>query len=108
VGLLRGSLLKLYIYGYLNKIRSSGDLEKSCNRNIEVMWLVKNLSPDHNTISNFRRNTSKSIKKVFRATVSMEKHFDLIGEKLLAGNSTKLRAQNSKKHNFNQKRLIVI
>ena len=98
-------LLKLYIYGYMNKLRSSRDLEKSCKRNIEVMWLLKNLAPDHNTISNFRRDHSKSIKKVFRATVSMAKHFDLIGGKLLAGDSTKLRAQNSKKHNFNQKKI---
>ena len=51
-------LLKLYIYGYLNKIRSSRDLEKECHRNIEVMWLLQNLKPDHNTISNFRRGIS--------------------------------------------------
>lgn len=56
-------LLKLYIYGYLNKIRSSRDLEKSCKRNIEVMWLLKNLQPDHNTISNFRKDNPKAIKK---------------------------------------------
>ena len=56
-------LLKLYIYGYLNKIRSSRNLEKACKRNIEVMWLLKNLQPDHNTISNFRRDNPKAIKK---------------------------------------------
>lgn len=98
-------LLKLYIYGYLNKTRSSRDLEKSCKRNIEVMWLLKNLQPDHNTISNFRRDNPKAIKKVFRATVSMAKHFNLIGGKLIAGDSTKLRAQNSKKNNFNQNKI---
>jgi len=95
-------LLKLFIYGYLNKIRSSRDLEKECKRNIEVMWLLKCLQPDHNTISNFRRDNPKAIKKVFRATVQIAKHFDLIGGKLIAGDSTKLRAQNSKKNNFNQ------
>lgn len=95
-------LLKLYIYGYLNKERSSRDLEKECKRNIEVMWLLKGLQPDHNTISNFRRDNSKAIKKVFRATVQIAKHFDLIGGKLIAGDSTKLRAQNSKKNNYNQ------
>jgi transposase len=98
-------LLKLYIYGYLNKIRSSRDFEKECNRNIEVMWLIKGLVPDHNTISNFRRDNPKAIKKVFRATVKIAKHFDLIGGKLIAGDSTKLRAQNSKKNNFNQKKI---
>jgi transposase len=98
-------LLKLFIYGYMNKIRSSRDLEKETKRNIEVMWLVNALSPDHNTISNFRRDNPKSIKKVFRATVQVAKHFDLIGGKLIAGDSTKLRAQNSKKNNYNQKKI---
>ena len=98
-------LLKLYIYGYLNKIRSSRDKEKECKRNIEVMWLVKGLVPDHNTISNFRRDNPKAIRKIFRTTVQIAKHFDLIGGELIAGDSTKLRAQNSKKNNFNQKKI---
>jgi transposase len=98
-------LLRLFIYGYLNKIRSSRDLEKECKRNIEVMWLLKCLKPDHNTIANFRRDNPKAIKKVFRATVQIAKHFDLIGGKLIAGDSTKLRAQNSKKNNFNQAKI---
>lgn len=98
-------LLKLYIYGYLNKVRSSRDLEKECKRNIEVMWLLNNLHPDHNTISNFRRDNPKAIKKVFRQTVQIAQHFNLIGKKLIAGDSTKFRAQNSKKNNFNQKKI---
>ena len=92
-------LLKLYIYGYLNSIRSSRKLEKATKVNIEVMWLLKGLEPDHNTISNFRKDNPKAIKKVFRATVEIAKNFELIGGKLLAGDSTKLRAQNSKKNN---------
>lgn len=98
-------LLKLYIYGYMNRIRSSRQLEKECKRNLELMWLMKGLAPDHNTIANFRKNNPKSIRKVFHATVSMAKHFDLIGGKLLAGDGTKLRAQNSKKNNFNEKKI---
>lgn len=98
-------LLKLYIYGYMNRTRSSRELEKECKRNIEVIWLLKGLDPDHNTISNFRRDNPKSIKKVFRATVQIAKHFNLIGGKLIAGDSTKLRAQNSKKNNFNTKKI---
>ena len=98
-------LLKLFIYGYMNKVRFSRDLEKECKRNIEVMWLLKCLKPDHNTIANFRRDNPKAIKKVFRATVQIAKHFDLIGGKLIAGDSTKLRAQNSKKNNFNQSKI---
>jgi len=98
-------LLKLYIYGYLNKLRSSRDLEKECHRNIEVMWLLKCLKPDHNTISNFRRDNPKAIKKVFRETVKIAQYFNLIGGTLVAGDSTKLRAQNSKKNNYNQKKI---
>ncbi|MGQ8338446.1 transposase, partial [Sunxiuqinia sp. A32] len=98
-------LLKLFIYGYLNRVRSSRQLEKECNRNIEVMWLMRNLRPDHNTISNFRRDNPKAIKKVFRETVRIAKYFNLIGGTLLAGDSTKLRAQNSKKNNYNQKKI---
>jgi len=95
-------LLKLFVHGYLNHIRSSRQLEKECKRNIEAMWLMKQLAPDHNTISNFRRDNEKAIKKVFRYTVSIAKQFELIGGKLIAGDSTKLRAQNSKKNNFNE------
>ena len=98
-------LLKLFIYGYLNRIRSSRQLEKECKRNLELMWLMRRLAPDHNTISNFRKDNPKAIQKVFRATVQLAKHFDLIGGKLVAGDSTKLRAQNSKKNNFNPKKI---
>ena len=98
-------LLKLYIYGYMNKFRTSRDLEKECKRNIEVMWLINCLKPDHNTISNFRPDNGKAIKRVFRETVRIAKHFNLIGGKLLASDSTKFRAQNSKKNNYNQKKI---
>jgi transposase len=100
-----GDLLKLFIYGYLNKMRTSRDLEKECKRNIEVMWLMKCLQPDHNTIANFRRDNPKAIRKVFRATVQIARHFKLIGGRLVAGDSTKLQAQNSKKNNFSQKKI---
>lgn len=96
------TLLKLFIYGYLNRIRSSRCLEKECRRNIEVMWLLGQLTPDHNTIANFRKDYPTAITKVFRATVRIARHFHLIGGQLLAGDSTKLRAQNSKKNNYNQ------
>jgi len=98
-------LLKLFIYGYLNRVRSSRHLEKECKRNIELMWLMKGLVPDHNTISNFRKDNPKAIRKIFHATVSVAKNFNLIGGKLLAGDGTKLRAQNSKKNNFTHSKI---
>lgn len=98
-------LLKLFLYGYLNRIRSSRQLEKECKRNLELMWLMHGLAPDHNTIANFRKDNPQAIKNVFRSTVKLAQHFQLIGGKLLAGDGTKLRAQNSKKNNFNEKKI---
>ncbi|AGC78552.1 ISCps6, transposase [Nonlabens dokdonensis DSW-6] len=98
-------LLKLFIYGYMNRMRSSRRLELECNRNIELIWLLGNLKPDHNTISRFRKNNPKAIKRVFRATVSIAQNHNLIGATLIAGDSTKLRAQNSKKNNYNLKKV---
>ena len=69
------------------------------------MWLMKQLTPDHNTVSNFRKDNENAIRKVFRYTVSIAKQFELIGGKLIAGDSTKLRAQNSKKNNFNEAKI---
>jgi len=98
-------LLKLYIYGYMNRMRSSRQLEKECQRNLEVIWLLKNLKPDHNTIARFRKTNHKAIRKVFRYSVEIAKNFNLIGGELIAGDSTKLRAQNSKKNNYNKKKV---
>ena len=98
-------LLKLYIYGYMNRMRSSRQLERECGRNIEVIWLLGNLKPDHNTIARFRKQNPKAIKHVFRASVNLARNFNLIGAVLIAGDSTKLRAQNSKKNNYNKKKV---
>ena len=81
-------------------MRSFRTLEKKCSRNIELMWLLKGLVPDHNTIANFRKDNAKAIARVFLATVKIADHFELIGGTLVAGDSSKLRAQNSKKNNF--------
>ena len=100
-----GDLLKLFIYGYMNQMRSSRRLEKECARNLEVIWLLKNLKPDHNTIARFRKENPKAIRKVFRQSVALARNFNLIGGQLIAGDSTKLRAQNSKKNNYNKKKV---
>jgi len=99
------TLLKLFIYGYLNEIRSSRKLEKATKLNLEVIWLLGKLEPDHNTISNFRRDNATAIKAVFQEAVGVAMHFDLIGKKLLAGDGTTMRGQNSKKNNYTQKKI---
>jgi transposase len=100
-----GDLLKLYLYGYLNRIRSSRKLEKECTRNIEVIWLLNQLRPKYRTIAYFREHNSKAIKSVFRQFVVMMKKWDLIAGDLLAVDGSKFRAVNSKKNNYNQQKI---
>jgi transposase len=99
-------LLKLYIYGYLNCIRSSRKLEKECYRNVEVMWLLKKLAPDHKTIADFRKNNAVAIKKVFKEFVLFSKELDLYGGEVVSIDGSKYKAVNSKKRNFNAEKLI--
>lgn len=77
-------MLKLYIYGYMNRIRSSRRLETETKRNIEVMWLLKKLSPDHKTIARFRSDNAKSLKKIFRDFVKLCIGLGLYGKELAA------------------------
>jgi len=98
-------LLKLYIYGYLNQVRSSRKLERECRRNLEAMWLIRKLTPDFKTIANFRKDNVDCIKKVFREFVSICKGLDLIGGELVGIDGTKLKAVNSKNRNFNEGKL---
>jgi transposase len=72
-------LLKLYLYGYLNKVRSSRDLEKNACAIPKSCGSLCKLAPDHNTIASFRKNNTKGIQRVFQATVKIALHFELIG-----------------------------
>src|SRR5208337_4383294 len=96
-------LLKLYIYGYLNQIRSSRRLEKACVSNLEVMWLVKKLAPDFKTIADFRKDNIDCIKPVFKEFVYLCRSLDLFGAELVAVDGSKFKAVNSKSNNFNEK-----
>jgi len=98
-------LLKLYIYGYLNRIRSSRCLEKECKRNIELMWLLKKLAPDFKTIADFRKDNKQAIKRVCREFILLCKKLDLFSGELVAIDGSKFKAVNSKKRNFNQQKL---
>jgi len=98
-------LLKLYIYGYMNKIMSSRSLEKATQTNIEVMWLIRRLTPDFKTIAEFRKNNKEAINLVFKQFVILCKEWDLFGREIVAIDGSKFRAVNSKKNNFNAKNL---
>ena len=93
-------LLKLYIYGYLNRIRSSRRLEAETHRNIEVIWLLRRLKPDFKTIADFRRDNRKAFKAVFREFVSLCRELDLFGRELIAVDGSWIKAVNSKDRNF--------
>lgn len=92
----RKDLLKLFIYGYFNKIRSSRSLETECKRNIELMWLVNGICPDHGTISLFLKENRKGFKNVMRTFTCLLKGWGLIDGELIAIDGTKIKAQNSK------------
>ena len=93
-------LLKLYIYGYLNRVRSSRRLEAETHRNIEVIWLLRHLKPDFKTIADFRRDNRKAFRRVFREFVLLCRRLDLFGRELLAVDGTRIKAANNKDRNF--------
>ncbi|MCE2734844.1 MAG: IS1182 family transposase [Flammeovirgaceae bacterium] len=97
--------LKIYLYGYLNGIRSSRRLEKECLRNIELQWLLEAICPNYHSIADFRKDNPKALKQLFKLFVSFLKDADLISGKTIAIDGTKSRAHNGKKANFNQKKI---
>jgi transposase len=99
-GYAPGDLLKLYTYGYLNRVRSSRRLEAECHRNVEVIWLLRTLKPDFKTIADFRSENRASFKAVFRAFTLLCKRLDLFGRELLAVDGTRIKAVNNKDRNF--------
>jgi len=100
-----GDLLKLYIYGYLNRVRSSRRLEAECHRNVEVIWLLRTLKPDFKTIADFRADNRVAFKAVFRQFVLFCKKLDLFGRELLAVDGTRIKAVNNKDRNFTRNSL---
>jgi transposase len=102
-----GDLLKLYMYGYTNRIHTSRKLERECTRNVELMWLLHYLRPCARTIAYFRSDNKKALKGVFRQFIMMTKSWGLLEGKLLATDGSKLRAVNSKKNNYNPKKIAL-
>jgi transposase len=105
-GYAPGDLLKLYLYGYLNRVRSSRRLATEAGRNVEVMWLLRGLRPDFRTIADFRRGNRDAFKAVFRAFVALCRRLDLFGRELLAVDGTRLKAVNSRRRNFTREKLV--
>jgi len=93
-------LLKLYIYGYLNRVQSSRRLEREAGRNVEVMWLTGHLAPDHKTIADFRKDNGGAIRKVCARFVALCRQLDLFAEAIVAIDGSKFKAVNTRDRNF--------
>jgi transposase len=100
-----GVLLKLYLYGYLNKIRSSRKLERECVRNVELQWLLQNLQPNYHTIADFRKVHVVPLQTMFRLYVQFLNEAGLLGKTTIGIDGSKFKAVNSRKNNYNQKKI---
>jgi transposase len=100
-----GDLLKLYLYGYLHQIRASRRLEAECHRNLEVIWLLRDLKPDFKTIADFRKDNASAFKEVVRRFTRLCRKLDLFGGQLLAIDGTKIKGSNAPDRNWSQGKL---
>ena len=98
-------LLKLYIYGYLNRVQSSRRLEREARRNVEVMWLTGRLVPDHKTIADFRKDSGPAIRKVCAQFVTLCRRLDLFADASVAIDGSKFKAVNNRDRNFTRAKM---
>src|SRR5258708_25238094 len=99
------TLLKIYIYGYLNRVPSSRRLERECQRNIELIWLTGHLAPDFKTIADFRKDNGKAIREVCRSFVAVGRELDLLSEASVAIDGSKFKAVNARDKNFTEAKM---
>src|ERR1051325_8574903 len=100
-----GTMLKLYIYGYLNRIPSSRRLERECQRNIELIWLTGGLTPDFQNIPGFRKDNGKAIREVCREFVALCRKLDLLVAASVAIDGSKFKAVNARDKNFTEAKM---
>ncbi len=98
-------MLKLYVYGYLNRVQSSRRLEREAQRNIELMWLTGRLAPDFKTIADFRKDNGEAIRLVCREFVMLCRKLNLLSDKLVAIDGSKFKAVNSRDKNFTRAKM---
>ena len=98
-------MLKLYIYGYLNKIQSSRRLEKETHRNVELMWLLTRLVPDFKTIADFRRDNGPAIKKACRQFIMLCKELNLFADSLVCIDGSRFKAVNNRERNYTKNKV---
>src|SRR5512139_3833034 len=98
-------LLKLYIYGYLNRVQSSRRLEREAGRNVEVMWLTGRLAPDHKTIADFRKDNGRAIRQVCTRFVALCRMMGLLRQASVAIDGSKFKAVNNRDRNFTRAKM---
>src|ERR1039458_7658036 len=98
-------LLKLYIYGYLNRVQSSRRLEREAGRNVEVMWLTGRLAPDHKTIADFRKDNGRAIRQVCARFVALCRAMGLLTQASVAIDGSKFKAGNNRDRNFTRAKM---
>ncbi len=98
-------LLKLYIYGYLNRVQSSRRLEREAGRNVEVMWLTNRLAPDHKTIADFRKDNGAAIRKVCSQFVALCRQLGLLAAASVAVDGSKFKAVSNRDRNFTRAKM---
>ena len=98
-------MLKLFIYGYLNRIQSSRRLERESGRSVELMWLLKRLSPDFKTIADFRKDNSKGIKNTCRTFIELCRQMNMFTDTVVAIDGSKFKAVNNSKKNYTPSKL---
>src|ERR1700681_4438096 len=99
------TLLKIYVYGYLNRVQSSRRLERECQRNIELVWLTGRLMPDFKTIADFRKDNGEAIREVCREFVALCRELDLLSVASVAIDGSKLKAVNARDKNFTEAKM---
>jgi transposase len=99
------TLLKIYIYGYLNRVQSSRRIERECQRNVELVWLTGRLMPDFKTIADFRKDNGEAIRKVCRAFVLLCRRLDLLSDASAAIDGSKFKAVNARDRNFSEAKM---
>ena len=102
---IRRRCLKIYVYGYLNRVQSSRRLERECQRNIELVWLTGRLMPDFKTIADFRKDNGEAIRKVCREFVVLCRRLELFSEASVAIDGSKFKAVNTRDRNFTQAKM---
>jgi len=98
-------LLKLYVYGYLNRVQSSRRLEREAGRNVEVMWLTGRLAPDHKTIADFRKDNGAAIRKVCSQFIELCRRIGLLSVASVAIDGSKFKAVNNRDRNFTKAKM---